>query len=591
MDRKVTIFTKAVVMILSILIPVVLLFAISNQTAVHVVEDEMKKNNLNKLRFLHQQMEQKIDQLSMNSIAMSNDAAIRELEYRHQSESYYDRERLLRMILDNITLQSGISGWLTDITVYSRLTKDIISTSSASVDLKEQLLINDIARGWSYATVDNGKTVNPQFVWFAVHPITAFEHPEAAKLIVKTSFSPSYLKDMLDQYKADGQGDPFLYHPKHGVLANRTVNQAGSADLINYLHSQTLEQSRLHFTVEMNGRKSLVSYLKLNNLGWYLVDSVPLEDILTPVTKTRNLFYGSTLLLLLLSVIASYVLYRNVQVPIRALVRHVQRIRKGDYSSRIELTGGTEFSFLITRFNEMTAQIQDLLEKVVAEKLRSKEAVLKQLQSQINPHFLYNCLFFIKNMARMGDVDSIEAMSLNLGDYFRYTTRLGNQSATLEEELSLITNYLEIQNLRMQRIAYDIQVPEAMRGIVVPRLMLQPLVENAILHGIEPKEGRGMVKIVGELRDNGDCRLIVTDNGIGMAPEKLAAMQLAMDRKESEEEGRFGFGLWNVNQRVKLMFGEGTGLFFFGNPEGGITSTIVLRTGRGDEHVSAVDCG
>lgn len=548
----------------------------------------MKTNNLNKLRFLYQQMAAKIDQISMNSIAMSNDAAIRELEYRHQSGSYYERERLLQMLLDNITLQSGISGWMTDITVYSRLTKDIISTSSTSVDLKENLLLSQIAKGWNYATMDNGKAVKPEFVWYAVHPITAYEEPSEAKLIVKTSFSPSYLQDLLDQYKADGQGDPFLYHPEHGVIANRTLNPASSTDLIRYLDSHTMAISNIHFTVEMNGRTSLASYMKLNNLGWYLVDTVPLEDILMPVIKTRNLFYGSTLLLLLLSVFASYMLYRNVQVPIRALVLHVQRIKHGDYSSRVKLNGGTEFSFLIVRFNEMAEQIQDLLEKVFAEQLRSREAVLKQLQSQINPHFLYNCLFYIKNMARMGDEESVVAMALNLGEYFRYTTRLGNQSSTLEEELSLIVNYLEIQNLRMRRIAYEVDVPEDMKSLVVPRLLLQPLVENAILHGIEPKDGKGKVSITGESGD-GEYRLIVTDDGIGMDQEELIYMKRAVNRSENEGENGIGFGLWNVNQRVKLMYRDGSGLFFAHGPEGGVRVMIVLRTGEGDSHVSAAD--
>ncbi|WJH32525.1 hypothetical protein N6H14_19445 [Paenibacillus sp. CC-CFT747] len=253
MDKKLTIYTKIVGMIMGLLIPVMALFAYSNQTAVRVIEDEMKTNNLNKLRFLHQQMEGKIDQLSMNSIAMSNDASIRELEFRQLSGTGFDRDRLLRMILDNINLQSGISGWMTDITVYSRLTKEMVSTSSASVDLKETLLLREITKGWTYVTESNGKKVKPEFVYFAVDPINAYDRPETAKLIVRTSFSPSYLQDMLDQYKANGQGDPFLYHPQYGVIGNRTLNEAGSQDLIRQLGGGSLEEARTHFTVDTEG--------------------------------------------------------------------------------------------------------------------------------------------------------------------------------------------------------------------------------------------------------------------------------------------------------------------------------------------------
>ncbi|MDF2668100.1 MAG: putative sensor with domain [Paenibacillus sp.] len=590
MDRKATIFTKIVIMIMGVLVPVVLLFAISNQTAVVVIEEEMKKNNLNQLRFLHQQMEEKIEQISINSIAMSNDAAVRELEFQYQSGSSFDRQRLLRMILDNITLQSGISGWMTDITVYSRLTKETVSTSNSTFDFNDANLVREIAKGWHYSTGTSGKVTKPEFVWYSVHPITAYENPSSAKLIVKTTFLPYYLQDMLDQYKVDGQGDPFIYHPQYGIIANRTLNQTSSEDLIQELNKQQMESAKTHFEVAMNGRQSLASYIELESLGWYLVDSVPMEDILSPVTKTRNLFYGSTILLLLLSLFASYMLYRNVQVPILALIRHVQKIKRGDYASRVKLNGGTEFAYLFDRFNDMTEQIEDLLGKVVVEQLRSREAVLKQLQSQINPHFLYNCLFYIKNMARMGDEDAVVAMSLNLGEYFRYTTRLGNQTAALAEELSVIVNYLEIQNLRMRRITYTIDVPEEMKSLSIPRLLLQPLVENAVLHGIEPQAGKGHVRIVGEAEE-GEYRIYVEDNGLGMDMEQLALIQTAVNHNENERENGFSFGLWNVNQRVKLTYGKGSGIFFAQGTNGGVRVTIVMRTGEEDSDVSTINRG
>lgn len=590
MDRKVTIFTKIVSMIIGILLPVVLLFALSNHTAVQVIEDEMKTNNLSQLKFLHQQMEEKVNQISINAITISNDAAIRELEFQHQSGSTFDRQKLLRMILDNITLHAGISGWNTDITVFSRMTKEIISTSDSSVYYSEEQLVKEIAQGWKYRTAANGKSIAPEFVWYSVHPITAFANPSTARLITRTSFTTAYLQDMLDQYKADGQGDPFLFHPQYGVIGNRTLNKSSSDDLIRKLNGETLKTSDIHFTAEMNGRESLASYMVLNNLGWYLVDSVPMQDILSPVTKTRNLFYGSTVLLLLLSLLASYTLYRAVQMPILAIVRHVQRIKRGDYGARVQLQGGTEFVFLIDRFNEMTEQIQDLLEKVVAEQLRSREAVLKQLQSQINPHFLYNCLFFIKNMARMGDEEAIVAMSLNLGDYFRYTTRLGNQSATLAEELSVIVNYLEIQNLRMRRIAYNIDVPEQMNNLVLPRLLLQPLVENAILHGIEPKEGKGTVRITGHV-ENGVYKLFIEDDGVGMDNDKLEQLHSIVNRSENEDESGSSFGLWNVNQRIKLTYGKESGLLFAHGTNGGVRVTVVMQLEEGNSNVSIADRG
>lgn len=131
-----------------------------------------------------------------------------------------------------------------------------------------------------------------------------------------------------------------------------------------------------------------------------------------------------------------------------------------------------------------------LIEQVYLEQLRAKDAHLKQLQSQINPHFLYNCLFFIKSKAVVGDTDSVEAMALNLGEYYRYITKTDHSLTTLQDELKLLENYLEIQNLRKQRISYEMDIAEDLLGLQIPRLLIQPLVENSIIHGIEKRSAQ-----------------------------------------------------------------------------------------------------
>src|SRR5690606_30543047 len=306
---------------------------------------------------------------------------------------------------------------------------------------------------------------------------------------------------------------------------------------------------------------------------WYLVDSIPVDQILAPVTKARNLFYTFALILLITGILASYILYRQLQVPIRGLVRSIQGIKRGDYSSRIRLEGQGEFHFLIKRFNEMAEEIQQLLEKVYEERIRSREAMLKQLQSQINPHFLYNCLFFIKNMTRLGEEEAVVAMALNLGEYFRYTTRAGKPTAQLEEELGMIINYLEIQNLRTNRIHYQIDVPEEMRTVILPRLILQPIIENAVIHGIEPKEGQGSIRITGT-RDGANCRITVKDNGLGI--DEAAANKLRRRLEQVENVDNDSFGLWNVNRRLKLLFGEQAGVTIARNNEGGTAISIMF---------------
>jgi two-component system sensor histidine kinase YesM len=261
--------------------------------------------------------------------------------------------------------------------------------------------------------------------------------------------------------------------------------------------------------MEIDKQQYLVSYVKSTQLDWYLVDYVPVQKILSPITMTRKLFYISIGLLLMMSVLASFILYRNVQIPIGKMIQSVQKVKRGDLSARIDYKAKNEFDFLIQRFNEMATQIQVLVEDVYAEKIRSREATLKQLQSQIHPHFLYNSLFFIINSAEMEDKESVVAMSQNLAEFYRYTTRVEKQVVRLQEEVNFVIHYLNIQRLRIHRLVYDIRIPDDMLNESVPRLILQPLVENAILHGIERSTESDHITIKGEQDvrlEPSDCR-------------------------------------------------------------------------------------
>jgi len=578
MTRKLNSFAKVVILIFALLLLMMIFFSIYNRNTVQVIKSEIETANVNNLLFLKNQIEEKINQISISAITMANDPSIQELQYAKQSGNQYDFLKQRRLILEHISLQSGITGWLTEITVYSRLTGDVISTSSNPFGFVEEVLSGAIPKGWIY----EGEPDNARLTWYAVTPMNAYERPETAKTIVRTSFHIALLQNMLDQYKRNGQGDPLLYHEKHGIIANRTIDPSLAGEMRTYLESNSLSQQPVNLSVRLSDQQYMVSYAAIGGTGWFIVDTIPMENILSPVTKARNTFYMFSLVLLGFGVLASYILYQQLQVPIRELIRQMQGIKRGNYSSRILMDGTGEFDFLYKRFNEMAEEIQLLLEKVYEEKIRSREALLKQLQSQINPHFLYNCLFFIKNMARLGDEEAVVAMTLNLGEYFRYTTRLGKQTARLQEELDVLVNYLEIQNLRTNRIHYRMDVPASLHDKEIPRLILQPVVENAVIHGIEPKEGQGHIIIRGLEEEHG-FRIVIEDDGTGMDLAKIQDLQSRVERGENTDNA--SYGLWNVHQRMKLMFGDASGLTIRRGVDGG--TVVVMRfCAKGEPDVS-----
>ncbi|MDB5054081.1 MAG: sensor histidine kinase [Bacilli bacterium] len=566
MPYKLNIFSKIVILIILLLVPILFLYSVSNRISKNVVQEQIQRSNLNQLSFFLHQLDTNMDQLSVFPVILSFDPYIREFIDRRLSPQYDVLKEQAR-ITEKFSLQSVSSGWANDLTLILPKEKRIISSSIFQTP-NEAFSSGNIRSNWTFKEDPRGGKIHSYFIREIAEPATAKTAVEA-NAIFQVGFSGQNIVDMLDLYKDAKHSDPFLFHGYDPPILNSTSSNPFVDQLIPILRNEALKDSGQEI-LEIEKHQFLVSFVKSTQMGWYLVDYVPLQNILAPITKSSNFFYISVGMLLILSVMASFLLYKNVQIPIRKLLGSVQRIKRGDFSARIEYHAKNEFDFLFLRFNEMAEQIQLLIENVYAEKIRSREATLKQLQSQINPHFLYNSLFFIINSAMLEDKESVVEMAQNLAEYYRYTTRVENQWVSLREELAMVSHYMVIQNLRMNRLAFEISVPEEMMELRLPRLILQPLVENAIIHGIERKVHGGLIQITGE-QDNNLNKIIIEDNGIGMTAEEIQELQNKVSMPMSEE---IGCGTWNVHHRLYYQFGEGSGLTFSRASSGGTKVVI-----------------
>ncbi|MGG4147495.1 histidine kinase [Paenibacillus algorifonticola] len=549
---KMTTFRKMIALIIALLIPIILLYGYSNQVSVDVVQTTIKEQNLNRLGFFMSQLDMMVDQLVKHSTSASRDYSIREyVEGRGKNDELIQLQRHLRLV-DMLNMQTTTSAWTNQIILYLRDTKELISTDYSAHYDEQKLEARDM-----------GKWVHEYATTFGIKEMlfSRMQQSDMPNLYVEVRFTDANLKNMLNSLQQDEAREPFLYHPGEAPIMGFNGNYRLVTQAMEQLESLQLAGSG-SLNLEINRQQYIVNYIQSSSLGWYLVDVVPLASVFAPINTSRNLFYISIALLMALGVLSTLLLYRNVQRPIVLLVRGVQRIKDGQFSTRLKQRPNNEFEFLFSSFNEMAEQIQELIDKVYMETLRSKEATLKQLQSQINPHFLYNCLFYIKNMANLGDKEAVVAMSLNLGEYYRYTTRMENSMTTVREELKLVENYLIIQQLRIQRLHYEIDVPEEMMDLQIPRLLIQPIVENSVVHGIESQLQFGIVHIKG-LRQNGLNRLIIDDNGSGLTKEEMVKLRMSLALPLDEHTG---CGLWNTHQRLAHLYGGQSGLQFSASP-------------------------
>ncbi|MCS7464213.1 histidine kinase [Paenibacillus doosanensis] len=575
------IFSKMNAIIFVFLILIILLYGLSNQASVRVVEGLLQKEKSNQLEFFRKQLDSIALSLAMNAITLTRDTTILGMERTMQTGEQPLLNQIESTVQEKLTLQSSANTWYNDITLYFPSVQRTLSTTLRQAPYNEQQLNAEVRNaGWSYRS-DPDRPDMSSFVYYAGGPINENGALKESGVIVEIALYEQNITSLMDQLKTGSKGDPFMVDRQNHISYNRTSDKQTTDAVVHALFQNKLEDKG-NVVTEIGSQTYSISYVYSQALGYYIVDYTPLEQILSPLTKIRNFFYGFIALLLVLGVMASYLLYKHVQKPLHALTGVLKRFQHGDFSVRLNKWFHNEFDFVVVRFNDMAGQIQHLIENVYEEKNRSRLATLKQLQAQINPHFLYNSLNFIISSANLGRNEPVIAMAYNLSDYYRYITRLDDDNSCLRDELKLVTNYLEIHQLRLQRIRYDIHVPEEMMNLRMPRLLIQPIVENAIVHGLEMKVGKGTLVITGEA--SGEYRRItIEDDGVGLSADRLRLLTEQLNRPMEETKG---YGLWNVQQRLQYWFGEDAGLEL--KASSGLTGLSVTLYWRKDADYDAV---
>ncbi len=309
-----------------------------------------------------------------------------------------------------------------------------------------------------------------------------------------------------------------------------------------------------------------------------------LGDEVRELARIRNVIGRQTTLLIMISALAMGALFlglliyslrigRSITGPIRALTEKAERFGADDFAGTPINTSIAELQTLDRNFDKMAGRISMLMEKQRQDQQSLHRAELELLQAQINPHFLYNTLDSIVILAESQREEDVIHMVTSLSAFFRNSLSNGEDVISLRAELIQAKSYLEIQQIRYSDIlSYEISVPESIQDTPVPKLILQPLIENALYHGIKNRRGRGMIRIKG-FAENTDICLQVMDNGAGMSEEQLTRLQSG-----TYEEHHSGLGLKNVHQRIRLYCGEPYGLSF--ESEQGVGTTVTVHLPR-----------
>lgn len=254
----------------------------------------------------------------------------------------------------------------------------------------------------------------------------------------------------------------------------------------------------------------------------------------------------------------SYYIPRSISKPITEITEVTNKVAGGNLSVRSEVFEGLETSILSTSLNAMIDKINELLEQVTTEQTRLRKAEFELLQSQINPHFLYNTLDAIVWLAESGEKEKVVSTVSSLSNFFRASLNQGKDIVTLKEDIGHVRSYLEIQKIRYQDILdYEIDIDEEINECLIPKITIQPLVENALYHGIKNKRGKGKISIKGKKIDDG-AKISISDDGLGITADRLRIVMNNINNRSDSEKTTYG--LYNVNERIRLNFGEKYGI-------------------------------
>ena len=361
---------------------------------------------------------------------------------------------------------------------------------------------------------------------------------------------------------SDGE---LLYHPKMQLIDSGRM-QENNVAAAAYKDGNHME--------EFDGSSRFVTIKSIGYTGWKVVGVTP-ENVVTLNTIKTRLFivFIIALILFILALINSYISSR-ITNPIKELEKSVGILEEGNLDVPVYAGGSYEIQHLGKSIGDMAAQIRLLMKDIVTEHEAKRKQEFDTLQSQINPHFLYNTLdiivWMIENEQKAEAVKAVTA----LARFFRISLSKGKSIITVRDELEHVRNYLMIQHMRFKnKFTYEIQAEDGVLELASLKLMLQPLLENAIYHGMEFMDGDGEI-LLKVWKEEGDLYFSVIDNGLGMTEEQVGNLFTGASHVDSKRGS--GIGVKNVNERIKLYFGEKYGLSIESEPDEGTTVKIHL---------------
>lgn len=379
-------------------------------------------------------------------------------------------------------------------------------------------------------------------------------------------FENDSLQRLLTHMEISDSSTIFLINDNNTILAATDANEIGNS--LDPELTQIINTTNDSTTVKYHGQSSMINNYYIPDMSWSLISIVPDKDLTRPLESLKTFGIIYFLIFLVILGFIYYIIVSNITRPIVALSAFMENVDYNTLKSQVFTTGKNEVDQVIVKVNDMLKQIQQLTKKIFTTQqqyyemeLEKRHAEFSALQNQINPHFLYNTLDCIRSIAFTYDAKEIVSITSSMSKIFRYCIH-PNYIVTISEELDSIENYINIIQVRYkERFHIEKQIDERLQDQPIIKFVLQPIIENAICHGLEMKLGHGTLKITGEIINAQKYYFEIFDTGVGIPDEKLQFINKQLGNPEELSlKNSNSLGLYNINKRIKNAYGSSFGL-------------------------------
>lgn len=562
------VYQKVIIVFVAMMLPVFLMNLRMNMMGISFMKEGSDNSLLSNVNFYSSQLNDQISFVRMQQLQLLNDSDVQKLGFLANEPMYgYDHVQMITRVIESVATIRNSSDYIVNVGVMIESIGKTISTQSQVTQMPnvESELMS------RYVEVHPGKPL-----YFYENRLFFIESSNNRKIIVYMELSVPHLRETLSrlvgQYDDSGA---LLTEGRYGnvvaVNAERAVTDRMHEEDALWeeaagISSHNLKVADVHYRITNEN----VSALGMNMFVYFNQN-----EVAGPM-KQLNLWI---ILLSVVSVAAiilfSFSVNLMIHKPLKRLIQAFKKLETDKLMPSLRNKKDNEFGYLYRNFDQMVEKLGQSIEENYEQKIALQHSELKQLQSQINPHFLYNSFFNLYMICKSGDADSGAILAQRLGSYYQFITRSGKDEVRLEEEYRHALDYCEIQSIRFSnRITVEASdIPESCAEWEVPRIIIQPIVENAFEHAFSSGARRGNV-VMKALSDGNRLSIAVEDDGIGVSDERLAKLQ-----EQLNNESRFSekTGLINVCRRIRLKFGESSGVFLSRSALGGLKVEIVIE--------------